>query len=99
MLKRTFKKPTIRAAEYYFSSAKGQQERKRIDTQPTAAVAAVLADLRQVIASGLFVHAADEEPCKFCDYGHACGGNATASAAAKSEAPALAPLRKLGSHA
>jgi ATP-dependent helicase/DNAse subunit B len=98
LLKNKVKKPSIRAAEYYFSSAKGTQERKRIDAQPASAVAGVLADLRQVIASGLFVHAADEKHCKWCDHGHACGRNAAARAAAKKDDPALAPFRKLAAH-
>ena len=95
LLRTQVQKPAIRGAEYYFSSAKGQQERKRIDAQPASAVAAVLADLRHVIASGLFVHAADEKSCKWCDLGRACGQKAAARAAAKLDDPALAPFRKL----
>ena len=33
----------------------------------------MLSDLRDVIASGTFIHAADEEACRFCDLGAACG--------------------------
>ena len=53
---------------------------KAIPTQSAATVRGVLGDLRQVIASGLFVHAADESACKWCDYGPACGSKARASA-------------------
>jgi ATP-dependent helicase/nuclease subunit B len=65
LLKRKDKKARVVAAEYYFSSAKGQQERKRIPTSATATVGAVLHDLREVVASGLFVHAVNKEHCKW----------------------------------
>ena len=74
------------------------QERKRIPTQSIARVGAVLGDLREVIANGLFVHAPDEESCKWCDYGHACGQNAAERAEAKQADPKLAPFAKLVAH-
>ena len=47
------------ARAYYFSSAKGEQERKPIPAQPRASSRTrCSADLRDVIADGLFVHAA-----------------------------------------
>ena len=98
LLKRQHKKAVVSGAEYYFPSAKGQQERKRIPTPSIARVGAVLADLREVIASGLFVHAPDEESCKWCDYGHACGQNAAERAEAKQADPKLAPFAKLVAH-
>ena len=88
----------VSGAEYYFPSAKGKQERKRIPTPSVAAVGAVLADLRDVIASGLFVHAPDKESCKWCDFGHACGQNAAERAEAKLADPKLAPFVKLVAH-
>ena len=54
----------------------GPAEAQAIPAQSLAATAGVLADLREVIASGLFVHAQERQRCKFCDYGHACGKNA-----------------------
>jgi len=99
LLKRTDKSAKVDAAEYYFSSAKGQQERKRIPAQPIANVREVLADLRNVIATGVFIHSPDERSCKWCHHGHACGKNAPARAAAKvSSDPALQPFRKLAAH-
>ena len=47
----------------------------------SAASRAVISDLREVIASGTFIHAEDESACKFCDYGPACGSKARANSA------------------
>jgi hypothetical protein len=63
-----------------------------------ASVAAVLNDVREVIASGAFVHAATDEPCKWCDYGHACGRNAADRAAGKLADAKLASFVKLAAH-
>jgi RecB family exonuclease len=98
LLKRQDKNARVTGAEYYFSSAKGQQERKRIPTPSAATVATVLNDVREVIASGAFVHAATDEPCRFCDYGHACGRNAADRAAAKLADSKLASFVRLASH-
>jgi hypothetical protein len=81
--------------EYYFSAAKGCQERVSIARPSTAAVTAVLADLRQVIASGLFVHANDESACKWCKFGAACGANPFERARSKVADPELEPYRRL----
>jgi hypothetical protein len=89
---------TIAGAEYYFSSAKGGQERKRIPTPPVAAVAEVLSDLRQVIASGLFVHAPSEAACKWCNHGLACGRGVQARADAKHADARLEPFARLAKH-
>ena len=98
LLRRQHKSPTIVGGEYYFSAAKGGQERVSIKKQPTAAVTAVLADLRQVIASGLFVHASDESACKWCKLVAACGVNPFERASAKVGDPKLEPYRKLVAH-
>ena len=58
----------------------------------------VLADLRDVIASGLFVHAQSDDACKWCDFGPACGRDAAARAAAKSGDAAQLPYLRLGRH-
>jgi len=59
----------------------------------------VLADLRQVIASGLFVHAPDESACKWCDFGAACGTEAARQAEQKiNRDTTLAPYRSLVAH-
>jgi hypothetical protein len=84
--------------DYYFSAAKGCQERVSIAKPSTVAVTTVLADLRQVIASGLFVHATDESACKCCKLGAACGANPLERARAKLADPKLEPYRKLVAH-
>ena len=98
LLKRKYPRPTIARGVYYFSSAKGQQERKRIDRPSTAATTAVLSDLQQVIASGTFVHASDESACKWCDFGHACGKHVFEQAAAKMGDRKLDAYRRLVAH-
>lgn len=99
ILKRLVKKPTIDGAVYYFPSVKGRQTRKAIPTQAAAKVMAVLGDLRQVIASGLFVHAPDESACKWCDFGPACGASMGKRADQKiTNDSSLAPYRSLVRH-
>jgi hypothetical protein len=98
LLKKSHKKPRVTGATYYFTSAKGKQARKHIPLQPIAKVTEVLSDLREVIANGVFVHAHDEDSCKWCDYGHACGKNAHDVAQNKHLDLVLAPFLKLVSH-
>jgi ATP-dependent helicase/nuclease subunit B len=98
LLRRQHRHPTVVGGEYYFSAAKGGQERVLIKKQSTAAVTEVLADLRQVIASGLFVNATDESGCRWCKLGAACGTNTVPRARAKLADPKLEPYRKLVAH-
>jgi ATP-dependent helicase/nuclease subunit B len=98
LLKRRATTPMVSGAQYYFSSAKGTQERKVIPAPPPAATAAVLADLREVIASGLFVHAPDKDACRWCDFAHACGKQGREQAEGKMQDARLAPYRRLASH-
>ena len=98
LLRKTHKKAEVAKAVYYFSSAKGNQHRKDIPMQPKARIGQVLGDLRDVLASGLYVHTPNESDCKFCDYGAACGPRAIAQAEAKQAAPVLEPYRRLQSH-
>ena len=99
MLQKRVKHPKVTQGTYYFTSAKGGQERRTIDAMSTAKLTAVLSDLRQVIAEGLFVHAPDESACKWCDFGNACGAHVHVRAEGKTTAdPALEPYRKLAAH-
>jgi hypothetical protein len=98
LLKRQDPNARVAGAQYYFSSAKGHQERKVIDAQPIARVREVLADVRGVIKSGLFVHAHDTQACRFCDFGHACGRDAADRAAEKLGDAQLAPYVRLTAH-
>jgi hypothetical protein len=98
LLKRKYPQPTIARGVYYFSSAKGQQERKEIDRPSAAATTVVLSDLQQVISSGTFVHAEDSSACKWCDFGNACGTKVFECAAAKQNDPKLVAYRRLVAH-
>ncbi len=99
ILKQRVKRPSVTQGVYYFSSAKGGQERRTIDAMSSATLTTVLSDLRQVIASGLFVHAPDESACKWCDFGHACGPKAAGRAESKIGGDkALEPYRNLVAH-
>ncbi|MEO7189428.1 MAG: PD-(D/E)XK nuclease family protein [Vicinamibacterales bacterium] len=98
LLRRITPTPTVVSAQYYFPSAKGGQERKHIPMQSRAKIAEVLADLRRVISKGVFIHAANAEACRFCDYGYACGLRAHQKALGKQGDPELGPFLQLGSH-
>ncbi len=98
ILKRKYRSPEVVGGTYYFSSHKGQQRRKQIVRQSTVALTEVLSDLRQVIASGTFIHAADDSACKWCEFGRACGSSAKRQAAAKKNDPTLRAYRKLVEH-
>jgi ATP-dependent helicase/nuclease subunit B len=98
LLRKQDRKASVLAAEYYFSSAKGHQERKRIATPPVDQTARVLADLREVIASGLFVHAPAKDACKWCHHGLACGRKPHDRAGAKLSDETLAAFNRLAGH-
>ncbi len=100
LLKRKYKKVVIAGAQYYFPSAKGWQKRVHIAAPSRAATAGVLSDLRDVIASGIFIHSQDRDSdCKFCDFGRACGKDAHERAKEKAGESVLGPYRRLAGHA
>jgi hypothetical protein len=70
----------------------------RIPRPSAAATQAVLSDLREVIAAGTFVHAADRGACKWCDFGAACGPAVHEQAAAKLGDPKLQSYIRLTRH-
>jgi RecB family exonuclease len=98
LLRAKYKKPAVTGGVYYFSSRKGGRERVLIPAPTPAALAAVLADLRELIVNGVFVHAPNEGDCKFCDFKAACANEVHAQAEAKLTDPALAAYRRLGAH-
>jgi ATP-dependent helicase/nuclease subunit B len=98
LLKRVDASARVVGAEYYHSSAKGQQARKRIPMPSRAAIAAVLADLRAVIASGTLVHSSTADACKWCHYQYACRSGAHDDAKRKAGAAELAAYRSLAAH-
>src|SRR5690606_25838523 len=98
LLRRARKDAHVSGARYYFTSRKGRAQSNRIMAQSPSAVAAVLADIREVITKGLFVHTSDEDACRFCDYRPACGAEAFTAARAKEGDSRLEPWRRLLAH-
>lgn len=85
---------------YYFPSYKGGLERRAIDAPSKAALAQVLGDIREVIASGAFAHAHDLDDCRFCEMHTACGKTrAVPRVATKLADAAMAARRRLAGHA
>ena len=87
LLRARYKKPTVTGGVYYFSSRKGGRERLTIPAPAPAALTAVLADLRELIVKGAFVHAPDEGDCKFCDFKAACVNDVHAQANGEADGP------------
>ncbi len=99
LLRKKYKGAKVARAVYYFSSVKGGKERRVIETPSKAVLAGVLADLRDVIASGTFIHAADKQACMFCDLGVACGAtDALGRVETKSQDRLLAARLRLQTH-
>jgi ATP-dependent helicase/nuclease subunit B len=98
LLRTRYRNPKVVAGVYYFSSRKGRQERVRIPAPAEAAIAGVLADLREVILKGSFVHSASEKDCKFCDYTAACDQTLEGRAEGKLTDSTLVAYGRLGAH-
>ncbi len=90
--------PRIGAGTYYFPSIRGGGQRSSKPHPPVADTMAVLDELFDTVAAGAFVHTADKENCRFCDYAAACGRDHFARAERKISNTAnvpLEPYRKL----
>ncbi|HEY6359446.1 MAG TPA: PD-(D/E)XK nuclease family protein, partial [Vicinamibacterales bacterium] len=98
LLEQKYGRASVTGGVYYFSSARGRQERVTIATPPAAALRAVLGTLREIIASGTFVHAAAESACKWCDFGNACGTDVFRRAGNKLGDKKLATYLRLTQH-
>jgi len=98
LLKARCEKPTVAAGVYYFSAHKGRQERVRIAAPARASIAAVLGDLRDVIATGQFTRTPDEGNCRYCDYVAACGGAMNEQAKRKGGDPRFPAFGRLAAH-
>jgi ATP-dependent helicase/nuclease subunit B len=87
---------------YYFPTTRGRRERQVRPASTQALVAAVLRDLFDLLAAGAFVHSPNQdEDCRFCEFGRACGPGAAERAKAKIDNGANDPLeayRRLRAH-
>ncbi len=98
LVKATHPKATVRGGVYYFSSHKGRQQTVPIPAPSLAAIAAVLADLREVITTGHFTRTSNDRNCTFCDYDTVCGGAVNTQAEAKLGDPHAAAFLRLTTH-
>ena len=87
---------------YYFPTTRGRRERQVRPASAPALVAAVLRDLFDLLAAGAFVHSPNQdEDCRFCEFGRACGPGAAERARAKIDNganDALEAYRRLRAH-
>ncbi|MDO8476153.1 MAG: PD-(D/E)XK nuclease family protein [Candidatus Rokubacteria bacterium] len=100
LLRRQDPKARVSASSYYLPTARGQAERATFPAK-AAGLEDVLRDLFDIVGQGLFVHTADEDDCKFCEVGRACGRDPYARAERKLENDAndsLRPYWRLGEH-
>ena len=90
------------AGSYYFPTGRGRRERQVRPTSTQAQAADVLRDLFDLLAAGAFVHTPDEdEDCRYCEFGRACGQRAAERAQAKldqADNAALDAYRRLSAH-
>jgi ATP-dependent helicase/nuclease subunit B len=87
---------------YYFPTTRGRRERQMRPASTQALAAAVLRDLFDLLATGAFVHSPyQDEDCRFCEFGRACGRGAAERAKAKIDNGAndtLEAYRRLSAH-
>ena len=91
----------VTRASYYFPSDRGGGERVIREVVPRQAVADVVRDLGEVVASGAFVHTPQDNDCSFCGMERACGRRAAQRAGLKivnTANTSLAPYVRLRRH-
>ncbi|MEO8660737.1 MAG: PD-(D/E)XK nuclease family protein [Bryobacteraceae bacterium] len=98
LLRSCYKNPKVTGGVYYFSSHKGGQERVRIAAPTPQDIVLVLRDLREVIVTGAFVHAPDDQDCKFCDFRAACNSDVNGQARSKLGDSKLKAFGRLAGH-
>lgn len=98
LLRARYSNPKVVRGVYYFPSRRGRRERFSIAAPSKGALAKVLADLRQVIRDGVFVHAPAERDCRFCDYRAACPPDVHEQAESKLGDPKLSAYSRLTEH-
>jgi len=101
LLRRGDASARVTSSSYYFPSERGGGERVPRPVAPPSALAAIVRDLLDVIASGAFVHTADDGDCSYCDFQVACGRRAVERAKNKidnSDSAVLVPFKNLRGH-
>jgi hypothetical protein len=101
LLKATEPKAAVVQGSYVFPAVKGHRQRKVIPAPAKTRTVAVLRDLIDVIAAGVFVSADKHDGCEWCDFAAACrpGAVETVQVMSDDEAiTALDPFRRLRIH-
>jgi ATP-dependent helicase/nuclease subunit B len=98
LLVRAGRPARVSQSGYFFPGRRGEGQRMRPSHDATEA-RAVLRRLFGLLRAGAFVHATDEEDCRFCDFQEVCGGARRAGERAavkieKATLPALVELRR-----
>ncbi len=102
LLRRVDPKARVTLSSYYFPTARGNGRRVPRPQADSTAMTAVLRDLFDLLAGGTFLHTADTDDCKYCEFHRACGSDAVSRADAKLANAAnttLDPYRRLQAHA
>jgi ATP-dependent helicase/nuclease subunit B len=102
LLQREDPRARVTLSSYYFPTARGSGRRVPRPQGDSAPVAAVLRDLFDLLAGGTFLHTANPDDCKYCEFQRACGSNPVPRAQAKLANAAntmLDAYRRLEAHA
>jgi RecB family exonuclease len=101
LLRRADPAARVSSACYYFPTGRGHGARKTCLPVTEAQIAGVLRDLFDTLKTGAFVHTEDEDDCKWCEFGRACGRTPFERAALKIDNGAnavLEPYWRLADH-
>jgi ATP-dependent helicase/nuclease subunit B len=90
---------SVSRSGYFFPGRKGEGQRMPMALDPRL-TREVLIRLFELLRAGAFLHAADREDCRYCDYESVCGGPMTAAPRAKEKLaratlPALRAYREI----
>jgi ATP-dependent helicase/nuclease subunit B len=102
LLRRQDPSGRVTLSSYYFPTVRGNARRVPRPQRDSAPVAAVLRDLFDLLAGGTFLHTANPDDCKYCEFHRACGTDPVPRAKAKlanAANIALDVYRRLEEHA
>jgi ATP-dependent helicase/nuclease subunit B len=95
LLRRAGRRGRVVRALYRFPTARGRGQRVEIPRPPDEAIRTVLHTIAEVLRTGTFLQARDEDTCRFCTFTGACGCEPWVRGRAKLDANAGGPLARL----